>query len=295
MRRAFTVVAAVAIPVALVVALAFALGACGEEAEGPAASPTATASMPSPARSSPAASPAGSTTLALYFLRGDRLGVAHRTVPATTMPATAAMTLLLEGPDARERVAGLTTAVPAGTRLNGVAVADGVARVDLDGRFEAGGGSASMQARVAQVVYTLTQFPTVRAVRFLIDGRPVTALGGEGLMLDRPQRRADWEGLLPAIFVETPAVGDVITSPVRVTGSASVFEATFVVELVRRGGTVLGREVVTASEGAPGRGSFTARLTFEGAGDVVLRVYQESMEDGTPLDEVRIPVRAVER
>ncbi len=295
MRRALTITATVVVPVALVLALALGLGACGEEAEGPTASPTATAATPAPASPSPTASPTGSTTLSLYFLRGDRLGVAHRTVPATTMPATAAMTLLLEGPDARERTAGLTTAVPVGTRLNGVAVADGVARVDLGERFATGGGSASMQARVAQVVYTLTQFPTVRAVRFLIDGRPVTSLGGEGLMLDRAQRRGDWDALLPAIFIETPAVGDIVSSPVRVSGSASVFEATFVIEMVRRDGTVLGREVVTASEGAPGRGTFTARLSFDGTGEVVLRAYQESMEDGTPLDEVRVPVRAVER
>lgn len=292
MRRALTVIASLAAPMALVLVLAVGLSACAGEDAGPAASPPSTASATAPASPSTTVGPAETVTLALYFLRGDRLGVAHRLVPATTMPATAAMTLLLEGPDARERTAGLTTAVPAGTRLGNVAIADGVAHVDLGGRFAAGGGSASMQARVAQVVYTLTQFPTVHAVRFLIDGRPVETLGGEGLVLDTPQRRADWERLLPAIFVETPAVGDTIRSPTRVTGSASVFEGTFVLELVRRDGTVLARETVTASEGAPGRGSFAARLRFVGSGAVILRAYQVSMEDGTPLDEVRIALAA---
>ncbi len=110
-------------------------------------------------------------------------------------------------------------------------IEDGTARVDLSDEFASGGGSLSMQARVAQVVYTLTQFRTVKRVDFWIDGGLVETLGGEGLDLSAGQTRADWEELLPAIFVETPAVGDVITgSRLAVRGSASVFEATFVVE-----------------------------------------------------------------
>jgi len=49
----------------------------------------------------------------------------------------------------------------------------GVARVDLSSDFETGGSSRSLQLRLAQVVYTLTQFPTVSAVRFSVDGTPV--------------------------------------------------------------------------------------------------------------------------
>ncbi len=54
--------------------------------------------------------------------------------------------------EARERtVEGwLTTAIPEGTRLLGITIEDGIASVDL-----------SMTARVAQVVFTMTQFAQV--------------------------------------------------------------------------------------------------------------------------------------
>ena len=293
MRRAAFVIATLAIPVAIVIGLAFGLAACGDDgSSGP--TPTQTVTVTATPTVAPTDDPSAIMTVSLYFLRGETLGVAHRAVPASGAPATAAMNALLAGPNKRERAAGLTSAVPAGVDLHGVVIDSDtkVATVDLGSRFGSGGGSASMQARVAQVVYTLTQFPTVRAVRFLIDGKPDVPLGGEGLLLEKPQTRAEWQELLPAIFVESPAVGDSVPSPVAVKGMAMVFEATFVLEVLGKDGDVLTRKVVMADAGAPERGSFSARLTFSGAGrNVILRAYQESMEDGSPLDEVMVPLR----
>ena len=39
-----------------------------------------------------------------------------------------------------------------------------------EGGVESGGGSASMIARLAQIVFTVTQFPTVREVDIALDG-----------------------------------------------------------------------------------------------------------------------------
>jgi germination protein M len=111
---------------------------------------------------------------------GETLGVAVREVPETVAVARAALEELLAGPTAQRPRSGLATEIPEGTRLNDVAVADGVATVDLSPEFESGGGSLSMQLRVAQVVYTLTRFPSVESVAFMIDGQPVEAIGGEG-------------------------------------------------------------------------------------------------------------------
>jgi hypothetical protein len=294
MRRAVVVIATLAIPVAVVVALAFGLAACGDDG-GAEPSPTGTGTVTaSPTVSpTPSASPTGTMTVSVYLLRGETLGVAHRKVPATQAVATAAMTALLEGPSAREKAAGLATTILAGTTLNEVTIEDGTARVDLSGEFASGGGSLSMQARVAQVVYTLTQFPTVKSVEFLVDGEIVTAIGGEGIVVDGPQRRSDWAGLLPAIFVETPAVGDVVTgSPIKVRGSASVFEATFVLEVLGSGGATGTGKTVTATEGAPGRGVFSVSLALPamtGRGKLV--AYEVSMADGSRMNEVRIPLR----
>src|SRR5450759_4904569 len=187
--------------------------------------------------------------------------VAERRVPHTTRLATAAMEALLAGPTSAERTAGLTTAVPDGTRLIGVRIQHGVATVDLSDAFASGGGSLSMQARVAQIVYTLTRFPTVKAVDFRLDGAIVETLGGEGLILDAGQTRADWRDFEPAIFVERPGIGAVLSSPFILEGTASVFEGSFMARLVDAGGKIASA-TVQASRGAPGRGRYRQTITF---------------------------------
>ncbi len=280
----------------LAAGLAVVLAACGEEpGDSPAPAVTETVTVTASPTVTPTVDtgPATPMTVSLYFLRGEALGVAHRTVAGSTMPATAAVNSLLGGPDKREKAAGLDTTIPEGTTLNGVTIEDGTARVDLSDEYASGGGTLSMQARIAQVVYTLTQFRTVKRVEFLVDGEPVEALGGEGIVIDEPQRRAHWKGLLPAIFVETPAVGDRVSSPVTVKGTAMVFEATFQAEVLGPDGDVLASATVTATRGAPGRGTFGVEIAFDTPSPLrgALRVYEVSMEDGSRMNTVKIPLR----
>ena len=274
------------------------VAACGGSGGGSASTPVATATSaatpsasPPPASPSPSPTTAGTTTAALYFLRGEELGVAERRVPLTTRPATAALEALLAGPTAAERTAGLTSAIPQGTSLLDLSIDGTTARVDLSARFAAGGGSLSMQARVAQIVYTLTRFPTIKAVDFMLEGSAVDALGGEGLILDSGQTRAAWRSFEPAIFVERPGVGAALTSPFTLGGTASVFEGTFTALLLDAGGGELARATVQASRGAPGRGRYRQSIPFDtSAARGALIVYSQSMEDGSHQNEVRIPV-----
>ena len=287
------------IAAALVIVVGAALlAACGDSSGGAAPEPAATVTVttspteaPSASSSpSPSAAPA-QTTVRLYFLRGEKLGVAERRVKHTTMPATASMKALLAGPAASEQDAGLGTAIPAGTRLLGLSIADGTARVDLSSEFAGGGGSLSLTARVAQVVYTLTRFPTVRAVEVLLDGAPVEALGGEGVVLDGAQRRADWRDFEPNIFVESPGVGAVLSSPFLLSGTAMVFEGSFQARLVDSSSRRIVNVIMQASMGAPGRGRFAKEVPFStSARRGTLIVFDQSMEDGSRQDEVRIPV-----
>jgi len=46
----------------------------------------------------------------------------------------------------------------------------------------------------------------------------------------------------------------------------------------------------TASEGAPGRGSFDTTLTAPGTGPATVVAYAPSAEDGSPQHEVRVPI-----
>ncbi|HET7846206.1 MAG TPA: GerMN domain-containing protein, partial [Acidimicrobiia bacterium] len=142
-------------------------------------------------------------------------------------PAIVPLELLMEGPTTDEAagVPAIHTAIPEGTSVLGVTVDGGVATVDLSGEFDDGGGSASMFARLAQVVYTVTRATQVDEVSFYIDGDPVTVFSSEGIELDGPQARSDYYGNLPAIFIESPAWGEPVTSPIQVEGLSNVFEA----------------------------------------------------------------------
>ena len=183
----------------------------------PSSEPSSMPSGKPAATPTPAASPAGTTIVRAYFVFNGELGVEGlvpvlRVVPKTTAVAAAAMNAVLAGPTDDEAGA-MSSAIPAGSRLLGVTIKNGVATVDLSTEFDSGGGTASMQYRLAQVVYTLTQFTSVKSVVFQIEGQTVTVFGSEGIVLDGPQARADYEEQLPSIFVDRPAYGAAIGNP----------------------------------------------------------------------------------
>ncbi len=147
-----------------------------------------------------------------------------------------------------------------------------------------------MALRVAQVVYTLTQFPTVARVAFRLDGEPVDAIGGEGVVVSPPVDRSDFEAQTPAILVESVGPGDEVSSPLRVTGTANTFEATLNLRLVGGGGEVLYDDFATATSGTGTRGTFDVTIEFDAEGPATLVAYEHSAEDGSEINVVAIPV-----
>jgi hypothetical protein len=231
--------------------------------------------------------------LQVWFARDGGLVSVRRTHEPTQAVATAATNALLEGPTDAERSAGFTSAIPSGTRLLGINIQNGVATVDLTSEYQSGGGSTSMQTRLGQVVYTLTQFPTVQKVRFRLDGNPVNVFSSEGIVLDHPVGRADYADLLPAIVVSEPAQGATVTNPVTVSGTANVFEANVTVEVLDAQGKVIGKTFTTASCGTGCRGSYSVAVAYKVAkqqpGTIV--VHDDDAEGtGTPPHSVRVPV-----
>ena len=216
-----------------------------------------------------------------------------REVPETRAVATAAITVLLEGPTPDEAATGsITSAIPDGSRLHGISIEDGVATVDLSREYESGGGSHSMFVRLAQVVYTLTQFQTVESVLFQIEGRTVTVFSAEGVVLDGPVGRDDFLVLLPPIWVDRPAHGASLGNPGRITGSAEVFEASFLITLLDDQGRVLREEPAMATCGTGCRGTFDVTLPYDvpEAGWGTLRVWAGSAMDGSPVHVREYPV-----
>jgi len=232
-------------------------------------------------------------SLQVWFARDNGLVGVHRTHQPTRLVATAAVNSLLDGPTSDERLTGLASAVPPGTKLIGIGIHNGVATVDLTSEFQSGAGSRSMQMRLAQVVYTLTQFPTVQKVLFRLDGSPVNVFSSEGIVLDHPVGRSDYVDLLPAITVEKPANGEQVTSPVTVSGTANVFEANVTVEVHDAHDRIVGKTFTTATCGTGCAGSFSVPVTYKVGsaqpGTIVVHD-DDAAGTGKPPHEVRVPV-----
>ncbi|MCZ7423199.1 GerMN domain-containing protein [Verrucosispora sp. WMMA2121] len=236
-----------------------------------ASPPTVTPAPTTPRTGTTGVARPATLTLELWYVRDGRLVPTRRTRPATVATSRLALAELAAGPTRPEADAGLVTLLPDGAEVS--RIADGVASV----RLAAVADPVTARLREAQVVYTLTQFPTVRQVDF------GTAA---------PTGRADHVDLLPPIVVTGPAIGDRVTSPVTVTGSADVFEATVTVRVLDAAGRQVATAFTTATCGTGCRGTYRVavryRLPTEQAGTI--EVYEVSAVDGSRTKVVAVPV-----
>jgi hypothetical protein len=224
----------------------------------------------------------GTITIQVWFTRDGRLSPTRRTRPATLATSRLALTELTAGPSAAEEHAGLSTGLTADSAFAIEGISGGVETVRFGPAFYAG-GSAAVRLRQAQVVYTLTQFPTVSRVRFT----------GDGQSAGTPVGRGEYADLLPAVVVLDPVIGQRVTSPITVTGTADVFEATVNVRLLDAGGQQIATAFSTASCGSGCRGDFRIRLPYRSGGGraATVEAYWVSPKDGSRRDVVAVPVR----
>jgi hypothetical protein len=199
----------------------------------------------------------------VYFLRGGKVWPVGRAASESDVVAK-----LEDGPSAEETEnLGAMTAIRHPTPgISKLSISDGVATYDP---------AAPLNERAkAQVVYTLTQFPSIKTV--VIAGKRYT--------------RADFEDQTPLILVESPLAFEEVTTPLRVTGTANTFEATFEYELKDSQGKVVDSNFVTATSGTGTRGTFD--FTTKAADDVAsLVVFERSANDGSRINEVEIPLQ----
>lgn len=279
----------------IVLVLALTGAACSEDEDPPAAS-TAPSTAPSEtAASAPPATPtpaAVTQSVKLWLTLEDFTGLTVRQAQVTPPRfATAAVTELLKGPTQSEISNGWGTAIPTGSELLGIDLANGVATVDLSEEFESGGGSLSMRMRLAQLVYTLTEFQTIQSVALEIEGEPVTTFSSEGIAIDGPMTRDEFEDLMAPIIVETPIAGQRVTSPVKISGTANVFEATVSIEILV-GDETAAADFVTATCGTGCRGTYSKNIPFQipQETEALIRVFESSAKDGKPIHVVSVPV-----
>jgi hypothetical protein len=214
--------------------------------------------------------PVEGITASAYFVRNEEVWPVERgggdvleIVRESTLDA------LLRGPsDTEAEELDMSTAIPEGVDAE-LTVRDGVAEVELTGADELS------RLALAQIVYTLTQFPDIQSVS--IDGQTYT--------------RTDFEEQTPSVLVESPLPFAEVSTPITATGTANTFEANFLYELLDSDGNVVDENFVTATSGTGTRGTF--EFTTADVDDVAtLVVFEESAEDGSRINEVEIPLTA---
>jgi hypothetical protein len=250
----------------------------GSAAPSPSTSPSAPAVQAARPQSPPAA--ARTLTVQIWLVRNGRLFAASRTRPAQITTGRLALAALTAGPSDSERTAGVSTEVPAGSAF-GLSLAHNVATVVPPAGFY-GGGRDAARMRQAQVVYTLTQFPTIRSVFF------DTGTAEPAAAVTRP----DYAGLLPPIVVVAPSVGARVSSPVVISGTANVYEATVSVRILDGAGAEIATRFTNATSGSGTRGTYSVAVPFpitrEQTG--MVEVFEVSARDGSRVNAVRIPV-----
>ena len=169
MRGGATRLSAVRRPLAVLpVACALLLAGCGGDDDA----------------SEPAPDEAGKATV--WFTSGEQFRTVERDVPEEGSEVEPAVEALLKGPTERERTAEVDTQtqIPDGVELEGVRVTDdGTAVVRVSPRFLAGvpadpakrkrAQRAELDARLAQVAYTATQFDEVEAAKVVSGGTTI--------------------------------------------------------------------------------------------------------------------------
>jgi hypothetical protein len=209
-----------------------------------------------------------------------------------TDPVYETLNFLLIGSYPGEEEAGpaLFSAIPAGTQLLGLEVADGIATVDLSSEF-AVDDAVTLRRGLAQIVFTLTRFAEIQAVHFLVEGEPLLSPVRTGI--PDPTTRADFEDLLPAILIESPVYfaggGE---NPLAVAGTANVFEAVVSLELLDQNGGVLWEGTTMATCGTGCRGDFSVDIPYE-VGEAqfgTLVAWEPSARDGSRVNVRQHPV-----
>jgi spore germination protein GerM len=102
-------------------------------------------------------------------------------------PLTSTITALLAGANSSEINNNYISLIPENTKLNKIWVSDGIAYMDFNENFLFNSfGREGYDGQLKQIIYSATEFPTVKQVQILIDGKTKSYLGLEGIYIGKP-------------------------------------------------------------------------------------------------------------
>lgn len=167
------------------------LAGCDEQGKAGSGSSQAVTSesSSSSAASSAAGQKAATMDISVYYPDVNATGLVAVTKTVKAQEAEkykAAVEALLAGTDDKK----LTAVFPKKAKLRKVSVSGGVAKVDFDKNLISGfvGGSTGEEMLVGSLVNTLTEFPEIKKVQILVEGKEIDSLSGH-LDLSRPVER----------------------------------------------------------------------------------------------------------
>lgn len=286
--------AALAVAAAVVLGLLIGGGAAllGGDNDDPTVVAGPTSSSPSTSDEAPTESPLPSESTPpdvseprgfyIYYVRDDdkqlRLYREKHSGGASTQDGVvpAALAEMFETPPTDP---DYTSAWPADTTVLDYSVSGDVATVDLSDFVST--GSAGESASVQQLVYTVTANDNaVRQVRLLVDGKAPPSGHNDW---SQPTARAPMADVQGLIWLLTPTEGQIVSSPVAITGYGTAFEGTISWE-VREDGA----DGAKVAEGFTSGGSngefaeFSDKVDLE-PGTYELRAFESSAKDGSPI------------
>jgi spore germination protein GerM len=138
--------------------------------------------------------PAQTRDRSIYFTQIDKDGQilrsrVNRKITVSDSPMVDAINVMLTGPSADEIKRGIITLIPQNTRLLSAAVRGSTAYINFSEDFQFNTfGVEGYAAQLRQIVWTVTEFPTVKDVQILIEGRRIDYLG-EGIWIGSPVDR----------------------------------------------------------------------------------------------------------
>lgn len=167
------------------------LAGCDEQGKAGSGSSQAVTSesSSSSAASSAAGQKAATMDISVYYPDVNATGLVAVTKTVKAQEADkyqAAVEALLAGTDDKK----LTAVFPKKAKLRKVSVSGGVAKVDFDKNLISGfvGGSTGEEMLVGSLVNTMTEFPEIKKVQILVEGKEIDSLSGH-LDLSRPVER----------------------------------------------------------------------------------------------------------
>lgn len=232
----------------------------------------------------------------------ERIGAGTREV-AADVPVRNSLEALFDGLTPAEQTIGMSSSVPPGTRVLGVAIDGATATVDLSTEFANSSGSLDETMRLAQAVFTVTQFDGIERVKFHIDGIAQDPILSHGFVVGDGFTRDSFSEVRASIMIEQPSPGAELTNPLMIQGESNTFEATVRYAITSGGGDgALMTEGFTTATGGNGTwGAFEVVVDVSdfpseyqpGPGAIIM--WEDSPRDGARVNVVEIPIVLPER